>query len=44
MTSLETQDHELRAHEDHHESLRLWLRMLSCTTLIEETIRSNLRE
>jgi len=44
MTSLETQDHELRAHEDHHASLRLWLRMLSCTTLIEETIRSNLRE
>ncbi len=44
MTPLETQDHELRAHEDHHASLRLWLRMLSCTTLIEETIRSNLRE
>ena len=37
-------DLELRAHEDHHASLRLWLRLLSCTTLIEDTIRSNLRE
>ncbi|WP_405023445.1 MarR family winged helix-turn-helix transcriptional regulator [Limnohabitans sp.] len=40
----ETQDQELRAHEDHHASLRLWLRLLSCTTLIEETIRQQLRE
>lgn len=40
----ETQDQELRAHEDHHASLRLWLRLLSCTTLIEETIRQKLRE
>ena len=37
-------DLELRAHEDHHASLRLWLRLLSCTTLIEDTIRSKLRE
>jgi DNA-binding MarR family transcriptional regulator len=41
---IETQDQELRAHEDHHASLRLWLRLLSCTTLIEETIRQKLRE
>lgn len=40
----ETQDQEFRAHEDHHASLRLWLRLLSCTTLIEETIRQKLRE
>ncbi len=38
------EDHELRAHEDHHASLRLWLRLLSCTTLIENRIRQQLRE
>lgn len=38
------EDHELRAHEDHHASLRLWLRLLSCTTLIETRIRQQLRE
>ena len=43
-TVTETQDQELRAHKDHHASLRLWLRLLSCTTLIEETIRQKLRE
>ena len=44
--ALETQDQdqELRAHEDHHASLRLWLRLLSCTSLVEETIRQRLRE
>ena len=41
---LETQDQELRAHADHHASLRLWLRLLSCTTLVEDTIRQKLRE
>lgn len=40
----EPQDQELRAHEDHHASLRLWLRLLSCTTLIEDTIRQQLRD
>jgi len=44
LTPIQTSDLELRAHEDHHASLRLWLRLLSCTTLIEDTIRSNLRE
>ncbi len=38
-----TEDHELRAHADHHASLRLWLRLLSCTTLIEDTIRHRLK-
>lgn len=37
-------DMEVRAHADHHASLRLWLRLLSCTTRIEDTIRQRLRE
>lgn len=36
-------DHETRLTDDHHESLRLWLRMLSCTNLIEGHVRSQLR-
>ena len=43
MSTPTTQDHEFRAHADHHASLRLWLRLLSCTTLIEGRIRQNLR-
>ena len=35
-------DHETRVTDDHHESLRLWLRMLSCTNLIESHIRGRL--
>jgi DNA-binding MarR family transcriptional regulator len=35
---------EVRAHADHHASLRLWLRLLSATTRIEDTIRQRLRE
>lgn len=30
--------------EDHREELRLWLRLLTCTTLIEGEIRRRLRE
>ena len=37
-------DLEVRAHADHHASLRLWLRLLSCTTRIEDRIRQSLRE
>jgi DNA-binding MarR family transcriptional regulator len=37
-------DMEKRAHADHHASLRLWLRLLSATTRIEDTIRQRLRE
>lgn len=44
MTHHETEDLELRARDDHHASLRLWLRLLSCTTLIEDSIRQQLRE
>ena len=32
-----------RLTEDHHQSLKLWLRMLSCTVRIENEIRSRLR-
>ena len=39
----ETLDLESRVTEDNHGSLKLWLRMLSCTTLIETEIRSRLR-
>jgi DNA-binding MarR family transcriptional regulator len=30
--------------DDHHDDLRLWLRLLTCTTLIEGEIRRRLRE
>ena len=43
-TSTQAIDMEVRAHEDHHASLRLWLRLLSATTRIEDTIRQRLRE
>ncbi|NJS37258.1 MAG: MarR family transcriptional regulator [Brachymonas sp.] len=37
-------DIETRLHTDHADELRLWLRMLTCTQLIERNIRSALRE
>jgi len=37
-------DPESRLHDDHHESLRLWLRLLTCTLLIERRIRARLRD
>ncbi len=36
-------DHETRVHGDDHEALRLWLRLLTCTNLIESAIRGDLR-
>ncbi len=36
-------DAETRVHDDHHVSLRLWLRMLACTNQIENRIRQNLQ-
>ena len=33
-----------RAHDAHHDALRLWLRLLTCTTLIEREVRRRLRE
>jgi DNA-binding MarR family transcriptional regulator len=37
-------DQETRLSDTHHESLRLWLRLLTCTSLIERRIRAHLRE
>jgi DNA-binding MarR family transcriptional regulator len=36
-------DAETRAHDDHHVSLRLWLRMLACTNQIENRVRQLLQ-
>ena len=36
-------DLETRLTQDHHQSLKLWLRMLSTTVLIENEIRNRLR-
>ena len=36
-------DMEARAHSEHPEALRLWLRLLTCTQLIEKQVRSELR-
>jgi DNA-binding MarR family transcriptional regulator len=38
-----TLDLASRLTQDHHQSLKLWLRMLSCTVHIENEIRSRLR-
>lgn len=37
-------DLEARIHADYHDTLRLWLRMLTCTQLIEQRVRTRLRE
>jgi DNA-binding MarR family transcriptional regulator len=37
-------DTESRATEDDHLSIRLWLRMLACTNLVEGRVSGNLRE
>ena len=37
-------DMEARAHSEHPEALRLWLRMLTCTQLVEKEVGSRLRE
>lgn len=36
-------DQETRVTDDHHQSVRLWLRLLTCTSLIEGEIRRRLR-
>jgi DNA-binding MarR family transcriptional regulator len=36
--------HEARAAADDHAAVRLWLRLLSCSTQIERVIRTRLRE
>jgi DNA-binding MarR family transcriptional regulator len=37
-------DLETRLAEDHHQAIKLWLRMLTCTNLITGEIRTRLRE
>jgi DNA-binding MarR family transcriptional regulator len=37
-------DLEARAHSEHPEALRLWLRLLTCTQIVEKQVRSLLRE
>lgn len=37
-------DRESIARQDDHRALRVWLRLLTCTQLIERTVRSRLRE
>ncbi len=36
-------DLEARGHSEHPEALRLWLRLLTCTQLIEKQVRNELR-
>jgi DNA-binding MarR family transcriptional regulator len=37
-------DMEARAHSEHPEALRLWLRLMTCTQLVEKQVRARLRE
>ena len=37
-------DMEARGHSEHPEALRLWLRLLTCTQLVEKHVRTQLRE
>ena len=36
-------DMEARAHSEHADALRLWLRMLTCTQIVEKQVRTRLR-
>ena len=44
MTILDSETKAGETPEDHGNELRLWLRLLTCTTLIEGEVRSRLRE
>lgn len=44
MSDIETLDLEARAHSEHAHELRLWLRLLTCSQLIEKRVRAGLRE
>ena len=37
-------DKETRVTGAHHDALRLWLRLITCTTLIERAVRRRLRD
>ncbi|PLW82384.1 MarR family transcriptional regulator [Kineobactrum sediminis] len=39
-----TLNHETRLHEDDHHSIKLWLRLLTCSSLVETRLRGALRE
>jgi DNA-binding MarR family transcriptional regulator len=41
---LDTLDLEARGHSEHAHELRLWLRLLTCSQLIEKRVRTGLRE
>ena len=43
-TGVPRSDIETRACDDHAEALRLWLRLLTCTNLVENNVRSRLRQ
>ena len=36
-------DMEAQSHSEHPQALRLWLRLLTCTQLVEKQVRNNLR-
>lgn len=36
-------DLESRVFDDHHQAIKLWLRMLACTTRVESVVRNRLR-
>ncbi len=44
MTTPDPLDLEARAHSEHAQELRLWLRLLACSQLIEKRVRTQLRE
>lgn len=44
MTTPDSLDLEARAHSEHAQELRLWLRLLACSQLIEKRVRTQLRE
>jgi DNA-binding MarR family transcriptional regulator len=44
MTILDSETKAVETPEDHGDELRLWLRLLTCTNLIEGEVRSRLRE
>ena len=37
-------DMEAQSHSEHPQALRLWLRLLTCTQLVEKQVRNSLRE
>ena len=40
---MKSHDIETRVSDEHHQSLKLWLRLLTCTNLIESEVRGRLR-